>query len=99
MKEETIYEFEVNSMETVRFVKNNFAGRDFYHIRKFSKASPDSPYYPTKNGISLEKDQLEEFFKGVAEMISYTQKHEKLEDLKRKVEEIKVNYNAGNIRN
>lgn len=67
-----IYEFDKSPYEKIRFEHKIFDGKDLYHIRTYVESRmKDIRYFPTQKGITLTKDTLFEFFKGVDALKEY----------------------------
>lgn len=58
MNDKLIYEFDKGPGAKIRFTENRFQGVTYYHIRLFTQPEGDSNYYPTKKGISFNKDDI-----------------------------------------
>jgi hypothetical protein len=66
MDEEILHEFDINASERIRFTVSHFNGKDYYHIRVYVHNTINGDkYLPTKKGIVMTRDVLDDFFQGV----------------------------------
>lgn len=66
-EEKPIYEIAKNEREVIKLKKSEFKGKEYIDFRTYIK-QPNGEDIPTKKGISLSMDLLEEFKKAVAKL-------------------------------
>ena len=76
MSNKLLYQFQKNSSEVIRFEKSRFQDRDYLDIRIWYTDEPsdavqgkDVMWKPTKKGIALSMDLLDEFQEGLTKAI------------------------------
>jgi len=66
-EEKSIYEIEKNEREVIKLKKSEFKGKEYIDFRTYVK-QPEGDDIPTKKGISLSVDFIDEFKKAVAKL-------------------------------
>lgn len=75
--EEVIYKLKLNDAEEIRFTFSPFNEKDYYHVRTYVRCTMngEEKWFPTKKGITMTKDVLDEFFLGVLELSRYVKEN------------------------
>lgn len=67
-EEQILYEFDKNEREVVKLRKSNFKGKEYIDLRLYVKGQEGADDIPTKKGVNLPIEKLEELKKALTKL-------------------------------